>query len=83
MIDRWNADDLPFFEPQLEEYFHQTLRVQKNIEFTTEVARCIKEGDVIYISVNTPPIKQTKLELQEQKDNLETDQKWIPQAMGV
>lgn len=22
LIDRWNRDDLPFFEPDLEEYFH-------------------------------------------------------------
>ena len=57
LIDRWNRDDLPFFEPDLEEYFHQTMHTIGNIEFTTDVQRCITQGDIIFISVNTPPKK--------------------------
>lgn len=33
------------------------MHVNGNIEFTTDVQRCITQGDVIFISVNTPPKK--------------------------
>ena len=55
LIDRWNRDDLPFFEPDMEEYFLHTMHVIGNIEFTTDVKRCIAQGDVLFIAVNTPP----------------------------
>ena len=54
LVDRWNRDDLPFYEPQLDAFFHRAKYEIGNIEFTTEVARCITEADVIFISVNTP-----------------------------
>lgn len=34
------------------------MHVSGNIEFTTDVQRCITQGDIIFISVNTPPKKQ-------------------------
>lgn len=55
LIKRWNCGDLPFFEPQLEEYFKTATQTTKNIEFTTDVAKAITQADVVFISVNTPP----------------------------
>ena len=57
LIDRWNQDDFPFYEPELDTYFHKAKHEVRNIEFTTDVARCIREADVIFISVNTPSVK--------------------------
>ena len=57
LIERWNTDDLPFFEPQLDEYFRKAKHEFGNIEFTTDVDRSILQADVIFISVNTPPMQ--------------------------
>ena len=67
LIDRWNRDDLPFYEPQLDAYFHRVKHEIGNIEFTTDVARCITGADVILIAVNTPASKSVELPLQEVK----------------
>lgn len=58
LIDKWNCDDLPFFEPQLDAYFHKAKYEYRNIEFSSDVARCIVGADVIFISVNTPSKSQ-------------------------
>lgn len=38
LIDRWNMDDLPFYEPELDAYYRKAKHEIGNIEFTTEVA---------------------------------------------
>ncbi len=51
-IDQWNSDDLPIFEPGLEEVV--TAARGRNLFFSTEVEKGIKESDIIFVSVNTP-----------------------------
>jgi len=51
-IAQWNSDDLPIFEPGLEEII-KTSR-GKNLFFSTEIEKGIKEADIIFVSVNTP-----------------------------
>lgn len=51
-IDQWNSDKLPIFEPGLDEVV-KTAR-GRNLFFSTDVDKGIKEADLIFISVNTP-----------------------------
>ncbi len=51
-IDAWNSDQLPIYEPGLQEIVVQAR--DRNLFFTTEIRKCIQEADMIFISVNTP-----------------------------
>ena len=54
-IANWNHEDLdclPIYEPGLADLVEK--QRGKNLFFTTEVENCIKEADMIFISVNTP-----------------------------
>ena len=54
-IDAWNdanLDNLPVFEPGLAEIVESVRG--KNLHFSTDVDKAIKEADMIFISVNTP-----------------------------
>jgi UDPglucose 6-dehydrogenase len=51
-IRAWNSDKLPIYEPGLDEVVRETRG--KNLFFDTNVAKCIKEADIIFVSVNTP-----------------------------
>eukprot|EP00294_Goniomonas_avonlea_P008995 CAMPEP_0114550630 /NCGR_PEP_ID=MMETSP0114-20121206/6172_1 /TAXON_ID=31324 /ORGANISM="Goniomonas sp, Strain m" /LENGTH=436 /DNA_ID=CAMNT_0001735409 /DNA_START=67 /DNA_END=1377 /DNA_ORIENTATION=- len=51
-IAAWNSDDLPIFEPGLEEIVRQVRG--RNLFFSTDVGAAIKESDIIFVSVNTP-----------------------------
>ena len=51
-IDQWNSDNLPIYEPGLDEVVNSCRG--KNLFFTTDVANGIKEADIIFVSVNTP-----------------------------
>lgn len=51
-IAAWNSDELPVFEPGLDEVVKHARG--KNLFFTTEVDDAIREADIIFISVNTP-----------------------------
>lgn len=51
-IDAWNSDELPIFEPGLDDIVKQCRG--KNLFFSTDVATGIKEAEVIFVSVNTP-----------------------------
>ena len=52
-IARWNsADDLPIYEPGLLEAV--TGSRGKNLFFSTDIDRHIKEADLIFVCVNTP-----------------------------
>ena len=51
-IDAWNSENLPVYEPGLEEIVSDAKG--KNLFFSTEVDRYIQESEIIFISVNTP-----------------------------
>ncbi|MEC7799919.1 MAG: UDP-glucose 6-dehydrogenase [Verrucomicrobiota bacterium] len=51
-IDAWNSENLPVYEPGLEEIVSDARG--KNLFFSTEVDRYIQESEIIFISVNTP-----------------------------
>jgi len=51
-IAEWNSDDLPIYEPGLDKIVKSTRG--KNLFFSTEIERGIKEAEIIFVSVNTP-----------------------------
>ena len=54
-IDLWNDEDLsklPIYEPGLADIVKQTRG--KNLFFSTEIDKSIKQSEMIFISVNTP-----------------------------
>jgi len=51
-IDAWNSDVLPVYEPGLDEVVKASRG--RNLFFSTDVDRAIREADIIFISVNTP-----------------------------
>lgn len=51
-IQQWNSDDIPIYEPGLEEIVRQVRG--KNLFFTTDIVSGIKQADIIFVSVNTP-----------------------------
>ena len=60
-IKAWNdnnLDNLPIYEPGLVEVVKRSRR--RNLFFTSDVDACIKNADMVFISVNTP-IKSTGL----------------------
>lgn len=51
-IAAWNSDDLPIYEPGLDEIVKQCRGT--NLFFSTDVKTAIREADLIFVSVNTP-----------------------------
>jgi len=51
-IDAWNSDELPVFEPGLDNIVRENRG--KNLFFSTDVDTAIREAAVIFLSVNTP-----------------------------
>jgi len=51
-IEAWNSDNLPIYEPGLDEIVKQCRG--KNLFFSTNVEEEIEKGDIIFVSVNTP-----------------------------
>jgi UDPglucose 6-dehydrogenase len=51
-IKAWNSKDLPIFEPGLDDLVKR--RRGKNLFFSTEIEKCIREAQIIFVSVNTP-----------------------------
>lgn len=51
-IAAWNSDKLPIYEPGLEEVVRRARG--RNLFFTTDIERGIRESDIIFVSVNTP-----------------------------
>lgn len=51
-IDAWNSQELPVYEPGLDEIVRKTRG--KNLFFTKDIERQIQENDIIFVSVNTP-----------------------------
>jgi UDPglucose 6-dehydrogenase len=51
-IAAWNSDDIPIYEPGLDEVVRQARG--RNLFFSTDVDAGIREADIIFVSVNTP-----------------------------
>jgi len=51
-IAAWNSDNLPVFEPGLDEVVREARG--RNLFFSTDVDKAIAEGDIIFVCVNTP-----------------------------
>ncbi|XP_070196953.1 UDP-glucose 6-dehydrogenase-like isoform X1 [Littorina saxatilis] len=51
-IAQWNSDELPIFEPSLDEVVKSCRG--RNLFFSTDVDQAILEAELIFISVNTP-----------------------------
>lgn len=51
-IERWNSDNLPIYEPGLDEIVREVRG--KNLFFSTDIPSAIKEAGIIFVSVNTP-----------------------------
>lgn len=51
-IQAWNSDKLPVYEPGLDEVVRRCRG--RNLFYSTDIPRAIKEADVIFVSVNTP-----------------------------
>jgi len=51
-IDAWNSDELPIFEPGLDEIVKAARGT--NLFFSTDIDTAIREAAIIFISVNTP-----------------------------
>jgi UDPglucose 6-dehydrogenase len=51
-IDAWNTDNLPIYEPGLDDVVKACRG--KNLFFTTEYEQAMNEADIIFMSVNTP-----------------------------
>ena len=51
-IAAWNSDELPVFEPGLDEIVKSSRGV--NLFFTTDKVTAIREADIIFVSVGTP-----------------------------
>jgi UDPglucose 6-dehydrogenase len=51
-IVSWNSDVLPIYEPGLDEVVKSTR--ERNLFFSTDIEKGIKESDIIFVSVNTP-----------------------------
>jgi UDPglucose 6-dehydrogenase len=51
-IKAWRTDDLPIYEPGLLDVVKKAR--DRNLFFSTEIEKNIKEADIIFVSVNTP-----------------------------
>lgn len=51
-ITAWNSDQLPIYEPGLDDVVKQCRG--KNLFFSTEVEKHVAEADIVFVSVNTP-----------------------------
>ncbi|MCK4565218.1 MAG: UDP-glucose 6-dehydrogenase [Verrucomicrobia bacterium] len=51
-IAAWQTDDLPIYEPGLDEVVKEALG--RNLFFSTEVDQAIIDADIVFVSVNTP-----------------------------
>jgi UDPglucose 6-dehydrogenase len=51
-IDAWNSDNLPIYEPGLDEVVKEARG--RNLFFSTDIDKGIKESEIIFVSVNTP-----------------------------
>lgn len=53
-IDRLNNGEVPIYEPELEDLLVKNIK-EKRIEFTTDIEYAVKNSEVLFIAVGTPP----------------------------
>ena len=53
-IDKLNNNIIPIYEPGLEELVVRNKK-ERRLEFTTDLKKAIKESEIIFICVGTPP----------------------------
>ena len=58
------------------------MHVIENIEFTTDVQRCITSGDIIFIAVNTPPKKSEQSTVLQSRGHPRQEVKDVDSTMG-
>ena len=51
-IAAWNSAELPIYEPGLEEVVARCRN--RNLFYSTDIPKGIREADIIFVSVNTP-----------------------------
>lgn len=51
-IEQWNSDELPIYEPGLDQVVAECKG--RNLFFSTDIEREVKLAEIIFISVNTP-----------------------------
>jgi UDPglucose 6-dehydrogenase len=61
-IDKLNKGEIPIYEAGLEDMLEKNVR-EDRITFTTDVESAIKESEVIFISVGTPPAEDGSADL--------------------
>ena len=61
-VDLLSGGKSPIYEPGLEDYLKRNISA-KRIEFTTDTSYAIKESEVIYICVGTPPLPNGQADL--------------------
>jgi len=54
LIHKWNANQIPFYEPDLAHYLAKAKQMN-NLTFTTNTDQAMATGHVQIIAVNTPP----------------------------
>jgi len=62
-IARLNRGEIPIFEPGLDELVERNLE-DSRLRFSTDVAMAVRESDVIFIAVGTPPGEDGSADLQ-------------------
>ncbi len=70
-INKLNSNTIPIYEPGLEEMAARNRREGK-LKFTTDLRKAVKESEIIFICVGTPP-----------KDNGEADLSYVENAARV
>ena len=62
-VARLNRGEIPIYEPGLEPLVERNL-AEGRLRFTTDVAAAVRESDVIFIAVGTPPDEDGSADLQ-------------------
>ncbi len=53
-IDNLNNGIIPIYEPGLEDMIHRNMK-KGRISFTTDIREALKESEILFIAVGTPP----------------------------
>jgi UDPglucose 6-dehydrogenase len=62
-VDRLNGGEIPIYEPGLEPLVERNLR-EGRLTFTTDVAASVRDAEIVFIAVGTPPGEDGSADLQ-------------------